>query len=740
MRPGFAVRASFRTALLRAAILSCFLATFSVTFAQSRAALSTADVTMQFYAGSTAPRLLSLRSRNSELWTNTAPEPLAASVERNGQRLPLVWHNMPSATVISPHRIAFIYELQQPHLRLTWQWSARADFGPIEHSVLIENLTADEYWLPIPDTLALSFSIPINRNLRQLYVEKGAGVPSAVGTHLLSIDPGYAWTGRSTTFAHPVLDEPREIIPYTAVFRANPESSGWFAGIEFSGRTRIALRRTAHALTAQLGLDPAPGPALTRLEPGGSFTAPTVFLSAFIGGPDGAANQLRPWVRAVLGNPRAWSDPHYPLIVNNSWGVGMDINESAAHAMIADSAALGFEMFHLDAGWFRGVGDWYANPIKFPHGLAVLADDAHAHGERFGLWTDWTQAGLDTSPGALNLRDPMVRDWLVADVPAGWKPQDFKGQTIDLGVPAAAEYASREVNRIVTADKLDMLEHDGYLIAQGCTRDDHPHAAPDPRDTTVEHYNGEDIVLSSNSTDVSYHAVRAYYRIYEQLRRHHPGLLLEICNDGGRMVDFGSAAHGDYFSITDSYDPLSNRRAFYDASYVLPPAMLETYVDKWPTPTIANFLYELRSGMMGWLSVMQNTNNWTPEQHAAARVSIALYKQRLRPLIREAQLFHIAPRPDGTHWDGMEYYAPAHHQGVVYAFRGSAPGEPVHTYFLAGLDPRTRYRLHFQDASSPDAIASGRDLMTAGLRVALPVPLTSELVFFAAQLSQSAAR
>src|SRR5208337_5664684 len=110
---------------------------------------------------------------------------------------------------------------------------------------------------------------------------------------------------------------------------------------------------------------------------------------------------------------------------------------------------------------------------------------------------------------------------------------------------------------------------------------------------------------NSNSTDVSYHAVRAYYGIYSQVRQEHPELLLEVCDDGGRMVDFGSASHGDYFSITDSYDPLSNRRAFYDASHVLPTAMLEDYVAKWPTPNIENFLYMLRSGMMGMLTIMQ---------------------------------------------------------------------------------------------------------------------------------------
>jgi alpha-galactosidase len=723
--------------LFRATVTAYFVVFFvagSALHGQERATMVTADVTIQLAAWPSAPQLASFRGRNGDLWRNALPEPLPASVERNGRQLPLVWHLNPAATQITSQHVAFVYESRQPHLRLTWQWTARAAFGPAEHITVIENLSADEYWLPIPDTLRLAWRIASSEKLRQLYIEKGAGGPSAIGTHQVDLTPGYSWTGRSSTFAHTSPDEPREIIPYTAVFgRGDSAQSGWFAGIEFSARTRIALKRTEDAVAAQIGLDPTPGPAVTRLTPGGSFTAPSVFLGAFSGGPDGAGNQLRPWVRAVLGSPQTWSDPKYPLVVNNSWGVGMGINEAAAQAMIADSASLGFEMFHLDAGWFRGVGDWYPNPVKFPHGLAVLADDAHAHGERFGLWTDWTQAGLDTEPGALNLRDPQVRDWLVANVPADWKPQDFKGQTIDLGVPAAAAYAAREVDRIVTSDKLDMLEHDGYLVAQGCTRDDHPHAAPDPHNTTVEHYDGEDIVLSSNSTDVSYHAVRAYYRIYERMRRDHPGLLFEVCNDGGRMVDFGSAAHGDYFSISDSYDPLANRRAFYDASFVLPPAMLETYVDKWPTPIIANFLYELRSGMMGWMSVMQNTNDWTPEQHAVARAAIALYKARLRPLIRDAQLFHIAPRPDGIHWDGMEYFDSKRRQGVVFAFRGSIPDEPTHRYALAGLNHRANYRVHFQDGTSPDTVESGQRLLAEGLRVTLADPLRSELIFLSEQ-------
>ncbi len=697
--------------------------------AQLRATLSTSDVAVDLKAGAEAPQLLGLRPQGGAPWVNSVAERLPTSIERGRRQLPLEWRLMPRLSSVRSDRVTFVYESRRPHLRLTWEWRARAKFGPLEHRIIIDNLSGGEYWLVPMDSLKLRLQIPAQTQLVHFYVDKGGGEPTATGTHEVSASEGYRWTGWSTTFSHPVTGRPREIIPYEAVFQPRQGERGWYAGIEFSGRTRLTLRRAGDQLSAILGLDPEPGPVVTRLVPRGSFETPTVFLGTSTGGPDGAGNQLRPWVRAVLGSPHTWSNPDYPLTVNNSWGAGMEISEAVAKKMIADAAALGFEMFHLDAGWFRAVGDWYPDPHKFPRGIAPLAEDAHEHGMKFGLWVDWAQAGLDTGPGALNLRDPKVRDWLVADVAPSWKPQPFKGQTIDLGVPAARAYAQGEVNRIVRDYHLDMLEHDGYLVAQGCTRKDHPHAPPDPQRMSVEHYDGEDIVTSSNSTDVSYHAVRAYYHIYEELRQLHPHLLLEICNDGGRMVDFGSAAHGDYFSITDTYTPVANRRAFYDASFVLPPAMLEAYEATWPTPKPANFLYMLRSGMMGWLTVMQNTNEWTAEQHATAREAIALYKSRLRPLIRSAELFHISPRPDGVHWDGMEYWDPARGQGVIFAFHGSGTAEPEHRFALSGLDARTAYRLHFEDGTSPDAVASGQKLMTSGLQVVLRDSLSSELIF-----------
>ena len=695
--------------------------------------LQTSDTQIVVEAGENNPRLVSLDVPGQPNWENGASEALIEFVEIADQKAPVRWQLDRNLSRSDEKNVSFVYELATPHLRLTWLWRTPVGYGPIEHQIRIENLGSEELWIPMQDSLAFNWKIDPQSRLEHLYIEKGANRPTPLGTHQVSLTEGYRWTGISSTYGDLRDDEPREIIPWSAVQRQDTAQTGWYAGIEFSGRTSISMERAKDSLHGSLGLNPDPSPFRTRLAPGESFETPVIFLGGYRGGPDGAGNVLRRWVRAVLGNPETWSNPNYPLTVNNSWGGGMSVNEEVALRMIRDSADLGLDMFHVDAGWFRDVGDWHPNPTKFPHGLAPIADDAHKHGLKFGLWVDWTQAGLSTEAGALNARDPKVRDWMVTDLPKDWRPEPFKGQTIDLGVPEAKVWAQQEVERIVTDYHLDMLEHDGYLVAHGCDRTDHPHAAPDPLNKCIYKSWGAYWVDSSNSTDVSYHAVRAYYDIYSNLRHDHPGLLFEICADGGRMVDFGSAAHGDYFSITDTYDPLSNRRAFYDTSHVLPAAMLESYVEKWPTPRIENFRYMLRSGMMGWLTIMIDTNTWSAKQRAEAKNEILLYKEELRPIIRNADLYHISERPDGIRWDGVQYWDPQERRGVIYAFRGTTEQKNSHSFILKGLEPSGRYMLRFYDHSSADRMATGRELMGPGLKVKLPLQNSSELIFIEAE-------
>jgi hypothetical protein len=692
--------------------------------------IATAETVIVVEAGEHAPRLVTLGFRGTTAWKNTRDETLPEQVEILEAAHPLTWRLDRHASRLESKDVQIVYLTDSPRLKAVWRWRAHADFGPIEHSLSIQNLGDEPVWLPLQPSLRFDWEANPNVALQRFWIEKGADVPSSEGTHLDALADGDTWQGSSSTYAIPKPGRPREMIPYLLVDEPTGDRRGWYVGIEFSGRTRMTLERAGASLRGEAGLDPNPGPYRTRVPPGGTFETPSIFVGAFRGGPDDAGNIVRRWVRAVLNNPRTLTDPSYPLLVNNSWGSGMAVDEALAHRMIEQSAQLGLEMFHLDAGWFREVGDWQANPAKFPHGIASVADFAHRHGLKFGLWLDWTQAGTSRKPGALNVYDPIIKDWLIADAPAGWKHSEpFKGITIDLGVPAAKLWAQRELERIVSDYHLDMLEHDGYLVAQGSSRADHPAAPPDPATLRVYEDSGFLWVEGSNSTDVSDHATRAYYAVYEQLRRHHPNLLLEICNDGGRMVDFGSAAHGDYFSVTDAYDPLANRRAFYDSSYVLPPAMLESYVESYPAPRIENFRYVLRSGMLGWFSLMLDAGQWTPQQREAAQREFALYKSMLRPLIRQADVYHVADRPDGVHWDGMEYYSARLRRGVLYAFRGSASDLPTHRFRLSGLKGGSRYRLNFQDNPAANRELTGESLMQKGVDVELALPLSSDLIF-----------
>ena len=687
-----------------------------------------ADNRVALQAGVASPRLLWLAHAGDSAWQGVVADSLIGHARVGNADIPLHWRFDRDASRSDGGSASLAYEDRAAGLRLYWEWRARARHGPLEHVIRIENFGRHEVWIPLQDSFRYAWKIPATQALQQLWIDKGAGEPPPVGTHLVTIADGHDWRAESSTFAHPRPGAAREIIPWLLVRGTDPKVGGWYVGVEFSGRVAMTLKRRGATLEGTIGLNPEPGPFSTRLLPGETFATPTVFVGADDGDIDDTGNTLHRWVRQVLNDPATLRNPDYPLVTVNSWGSAMAITEAQARRMIDDAQRLGFEMFHLDAGWFRAVGDWHPDPKKFPHGVAALSDYAHRHGLKFGLWADWAQAGTSTGKGALNVADPKVRDWLTTDPPPGWKPAGFKGITIDLGVPAAQAWATGETNRIVHDYHVDMLEHDGYVVAQGCDRGDHPHAAIDPART--HRYSDDDFlwVDSSNSTDVSLHATRAYYAIQDALKHHHPGLLLEICNDGGRMVDFGSAAHGDYFSIVDSYDPLSNRQAFYDASHVLPPAMLETYVKAWPTPRIENFRYMLRSGMMGWFTLMIDTNSWTRQQHAAAAREIAFYKSTLRPLIRAADLYHAGPRPDGKGWDGTEYFDAARDHGVLYAFHGSAATPDVFRFKLRGLRSGHRYRLHFRDHSSPDKVFDGRDLMLSGVAVSLPRTNSSELV------------
>ena len=59
-------------------------------------------------------------------------------------------------------------------------------------------------------------------------------------------------------------------------------------------------------------------------------------------------------------------------------------------ALAEKAASIGVERFVMDDGWFgeknndtAGLGDWFPNPQKFPHGLKPLIDKVRSLGMDF---------------------------------------------------------------------------------------------------------------------------------------------------------------------------------------------------------------------------------------------------------------------------------------------------------------------------------------------------------------------
>ncbi|HVV72730.1 MAG TPA: alpha-galactosidase [Verrucomicrobiae bacterium] len=604
--------------------------------------------------------------------------------------------------------LTFRFSSGEPKLELLSIWQARSGPGPIEHHVELVNETGRSIEVPLQPSLVLELTAPSGHSLENWWVEKGGGRPSDVGTHREPLHPGYQFQGRSTPYA-----EAPEMIPWLSI-HDRTANAGVYFGIEFSGRVGFDITAAGQPIKVDIvaGLDPSAKDFRSRLGPGERFVSPTVFVGCYKGEVDEGANRLHEFVAEHL-RPGV-SDRRYPLVVNNSWGSGMAVDEKLARHMIDESAALGVELFHIDAGWFRGVGDWYPDPKKFPRGLVPVRDYAHHKGMLFGLWVGWTQGGTDIRDmESLAVTNPKQRDWFTRDYPPDWKPSDFTGAPVCLGDEPARTWCLDELKRIVSAYKLDLLEHDQIMIVDSCNRTGHSH--------------------TESPADVAYRATRGYYYVYDQLRKAHPRLLFENCVNGGRTVDFGIVRRTHYISITDTYDPMSNRRAFYDASYPLPPSMCECYIENKPGPSLGTFKAMLRSGMMGWCTLMCDTGAWSLDQHTAAKRQIDIYKSWIRPLVNHGDLYHVSARPDDTRWDGMQYIDKKTGKGIVFVFRGEKSSEPSHVFQLQGLAREATYQVWSEDGSMARAEITGASLCEPGLNINLREPGASDLIYIKAR-------
>jgi alpha-galactosidase len=607
--------------------------------------------------------------------------------------------------------LTLMFRNSSPALELKSHWKATSGSGPVEHWMVLKNGSGDRLTIGAQSSLSLkSIALPRGHYVESTQVRRG-GSNAQVSGGVLSRPVGQYWSvtvpsrpsdgGGGGTVAEDLASQ----VPFLNL--QVDSSHGLYLGWRFSAVGEMVGSSNGSTVDLSVGV---PTNFKTDILPGEEFLVPAAFIGAYVGDQaEGSYSVYRYIQESVL--PKRPSSQPYPTLV---YGYYFDGNkpgtqtESDVLASARLAHELGFETYLADAMWFPDTGDWRWDPKRFPHGSKPLADYLHANGMKFALWMAWTLASDSDAPGALNFR--RHPEWFTR-TPAFDKEGGINWNAqIDVGNDDARQWVERATQRVVRDNRVDYLKTDFSPIAVT---------------SVAQHTHGQ------NTTDVSYWSTLGYYGIQNQLIAKFPELILEGCSGGGTIKDFGNMAHVHYIVGTDTLSAMADRQSIYDTTYMFPPSsiLLYTYERIYSDVSDAPEPYLWRSGMMGaWDIALTESKNLTQKQKLQIRRATDIYKSWIRPVLQDAHVHRILPRPDGLHWDGLFYWNAAINKGTAYIFRPNS--EQRHQLiFLAGLNAQKNYRIRGEDASVQAGSFSGDALMNQGIDVRLPDKFSSDLLY-----------
>ena len=255
----------------------------------------------------------------------------------------------------------------------------------------------------------------------------------------------------------------------------------------------------------------------------------------------------------------------------------------------------------------------------------------------------------------------------------------------------------------------------------------------------------------ADGTDVQYWCTVGFGELVDALYERVDGFRYESCSSGGSMKDLFTATKAVVINCDDAANYAGMRATFYDSSYVIHPAQLQMpcnadfanpdqplFYPKTAQGAMSDAAFKDAMIDMGFRTQCLGVpmfSSWTGTLLTDYYAAYAeMYKTKLRPLIRNGELYHVLPRPDGVHWDGVQYAdkdAAGEIKGAAFLFKPSAQADDTVRVTLRGLAPDTRYALRFEDRPEQNFTADGETLMTEGLTVTV-AGVGSEIVWICA--------
>jgi alpha-galactosidase len=485
---------------------------------------------------------------------------------------------------------------------------------------------------------------------------------------------------------------------------SNDQDSGdvWFGGLGWSGSWQISVEQDQVQQVRVTG-GPNSFDFSYRLAPGESLQSPYFYAGYTHDGIGGASRLLH---RFEIGSllPGA---PHPKLrpVLYNSWeATGFHVDEAGQEVLAEKAASIGVERFVVDDGWFgeraddhAGLGDWYVNPVKFPHGLKPLIDKVHSLGMDFGLWVEPEMVNPDSD---LYRKHP---DW-VLNFTGRPRTEGRNQLVLNLARPDVHEYVLNFLDKLLKENDIAFLKWD---YNRNWSEPGWPAVAPEDEKKVY-------ITYEQN-----------FYSILEELRKRHPGVEIESCSGGGSRVDLGVMHYTDEVWPSDNTDAFDRLKIQDGFTYAYTPGVMMAWVTDSPSQLNHRTLsldYRFLSSMQGSLGIGANLNDWKPEDFAIAKKMVAQYKQ-IRELVQRGALYRLISPRDGSEQSVTESVSTDQTSAVTFAFlHSSGMLYPFPRIYLRGLKPDTMYSIEALDgklASDTPAVESGAFWMQNGVDVNL---------------------
>ncbi|MGA2618840.1 MAG: alpha-galactosidase [Thermoguttaceae bacterium] len=435
---------------------------------------------------------------------------------------------------------------------------------------------------------------------------------------------------------------------------------------------------------AQRGLRIAAGQEFTHLtlNPGEEIRTPLVAMLFWQGSDTAAAQNL--WRRWMIAHnlPRT-ADAGLPppnLFGNTSleFNEMCNANEENQKHFIDRyrEERVKIDFWWMDAGWYPcngqwwNTGTWEPDVVRFPHGLRAISDHARQHGVKTLVWFEPERVAGGT--------------WL-----SKHHPEWLLGPLLNLGDARAREWLTDHVDRVISEQGIGLYRQDFNMDPLGCWRNNDP---PDRLGMTENLH------------------VQGYLAYWDELRRRHPGLIVDSCASGGRRNDLETMRRAVPLHPTDyNYADLAVKQAYhsslcqwipYFGSNTVPVGTVDPYAIRSGYGMSTVLGYDLRNKDLNYDLLRKLAEEW--------RRIVPCFYGDYYPLTP----YSVAE----DKWIAWQFNRPEQGDGVVQAFRRAKTEEPVSLLRLSGLDPDAAYDVLDLDAKAPKRV-TGKELMSQGLPV-----------------------